>query len=113
MIAAVSLTTVACKNIPYRIDVDQGNIVDAKTLSRLQPGMTKVEVQRILGSSLLTDIFHSNRWDYVQYFQSGKDKTVQEGKVSLFFTNGLLTQLKAEELVEIKSEDVPYSILKQ
>jgi outer membrane protein assembly factor BamE len=45
---------------PYRIDIVQGNVV-----TKEQPGMTRDQVRDILGSPMLTDIFHANRWDYV------------------------------------------------
>lgn len=107
----VLLTVTGCQWATYRIDVDQGNIIDKKTLSKLQLGMSKEEVQQAIGSSLLTDMFHSDRWDYVQYYKNGRTQDVQEGKVSLFFTNGLLSNIQAEELVELKTEDLPYSTL--
>ncbi len=113
LLTAVSLTVVACHTIPYRIDIDQGNVITPQAVAKLQPGMTKQEVQRTLGSSLLTDIFHSNRWDYVQYYTSAKTGKRQESKVSLFFTSGLLTKVKAEEIAEIKTNDVPYGSLQQ
>lgn len=113
LLVAVSFAAVGCNWATYRIDVDQGNIIDKQALSKLQVGMTKEEVKRTLGSSLLTDVFHSNRWDYVQYYKSGRTQKVQEGRVSLFFTNGLLSNIKVDEMVEIEAENVPYSNLSE
>lgn len=51
--------------LPYRIEVVQGNVVSSEQLARVAPGMSRVQVREILGTPLLTDMFHANRWDYV------------------------------------------------
>ena len=50
---------------PYRMEIVQGNVLTKELVSRVKPGMTRVQVRDMLGSPLLTDIFHDNRWDYV------------------------------------------------
>lgn len=50
---------------PYRLEVVQGNVVTQEQAALVKPGMTRNQVRDILGSPLLTDIFHSDRWDYV------------------------------------------------
>ncbi len=50
---------------PYKPDVIQGNVVTTEQLTQVKPGMTKVQVKEILGSPLITDPFHADRWDYV------------------------------------------------
>jgi outer membrane protein assembly factor BamE len=49
---------------PYRLEVVQGNVVTQEQVALVKPGMTRTEVRDILGSPLLTDIFHADRWDY-------------------------------------------------
>jgi outer membrane protein assembly factor BamE len=50
---------------PYKPDVIQGNVVTTEQITRVTPGMTRVQVKEILGSPLITDPFHADRWDYV------------------------------------------------
>ncbi len=50
---------------PYRVEVVQGNVVTQEQAAALQPGMTREQVRDVLGSPLLTDVFHADRWDYV------------------------------------------------
>jgi len=50
---------------PYRIEVVQGNVVTQEQIARVQPGLTRAQVRDIMGSPLLTDPFHADRWDYV------------------------------------------------
>jgi outer membrane protein assembly factor BamE len=50
---------------PYRIEIVQGNVVTKEQLALIRPGMNRVQVRDALGSPLLTDVFHADRWDYV------------------------------------------------
>ncbi|MES2182255.1 MAG: outer membrane protein assembly factor BamE, partial [Pseudomonadota bacterium] len=50
---------------PYKLDVQQGNVVTSKMLLQLRPGMTKSQVRFIMGTPLIQDSFHDKRWDYV------------------------------------------------
>ncbi|HXZ48178.1 MAG TPA: outer membrane protein assembly factor BamE [Usitatibacter sp.] len=54
----------------HKIDVEQGNYVTQDQVDQLKPGMTKAQVKQVLGTPLLTDIFHDDRWDY--YFDNAK-----------------------------------------
>ena len=98
VIAASMLLLAACGPFVYRIDVQQGNVVTQEAVSQLKPGMTKAEVRQVLGTPLLTDVFHANRWDY--YFSHSKGGRSRERQVlSLFF--------KDEKLVEIAGDVKP------
>lgn len=77
---------------PYRIDVNQGNYVTQEMVARLKPGMTRDEVRFILGSPLISDIFHADRWDYVYRFQAGKGET-QQRRLTLYFVDGKLARV--------------------
>jgi outer membrane protein assembly factor BamE len=50
---------------PYRVEVVQGNVVTKEQIDAVKPGLTRTQVRDILGSPLLTDVFHADRWDYV------------------------------------------------
>lgn len=111
----LSLATIltACSGIPYRIDVDQGNIIDQQSLSRLRVGMNKKQVQQTLGSTLLQDLFHKNRWDYIHRYKAGKTQDIQESKVTLYFTNNLLSQIEKSGYKTIEAVPLPYSVKPQ
>lgn len=53
---------------PYRQNIPQGNYVDQQMLSQVKPGMSRDQVRFALGSPLLADVFHPERWDYVFRF---------------------------------------------
>ncbi len=50
---------------PYRVEVVQGNVITSEQVALAKPGMTRAQVRDVLGSPLLTDPFHADRWDYV------------------------------------------------
>ncbi len=70
----------------YTIDVQQGNYVAQDVAAKLNVGMTKAEVRQLLGTPLLIDPFHNNRWDY--FFSSVKaGKAANRTRLSVFFEN--------------------------
>lgn len=78
-----------CSSVPrivneYKIDVQQGNVLTQEMVSQLKPGLTKDQVRFILGTPVLADVFHANRWDYVYRLQKGSG-TVEVRKFTAFF----------------------------
>ncbi|RFU45803.1 outer membrane protein assembly factor BamE [Paraburkholderia sp. DHOC27] len=63
---------------PYRITVVQGNFVSAEAAAQMQAGMSRDQVRQLLGTPLLADMFHADRWDYVFYFKRGNTSVVQQ-----------------------------------
>lgn len=55
----------------YKVDIQQGNVIEQDMLDRLKPGMNKNQVKFILGTPVIVDPFHNNRWEYVYSFQEG------------------------------------------
>jgi outer membrane protein assembly factor BamE len=68
----------------YKIDVQQGNIVSQDMVDLLQPGMTRSQARFVMGTALITDTFHPERWDYVYTLQPGGGTRLQEGQTLLF-----------------------------
>lgn len=110
-----SLTLASCStilnNLPgvYTLEIQQGNIVDQNMINQLKPNMDKRQVLYIMGSPMLTDFFHKNRWDYVYSVKpSGEDAV--EKKVFLVFKEvdgmeklaGLLGDFKPSNLPVLK-----------
>ena len=54
--------------LPYKIDIQQGNVVTEEMVEKLKPGMSRSQVRFVLGTPLITDVFHADRWDYFYYF---------------------------------------------
>jgi outer membrane protein assembly factor BamE len=82
---------------PYKIDIVQGNFVSSEQLAALKEGMTRGQVKNILGTPLLTDIFHADRWDYVFTFKR-QGVEPQARKVTVFFKADAMTRVEADPL---------------
>ncbi len=76
----------ACNSFnPYKIDVQQGNVLTQEMVAQLKPGQTREQVRYILGTPLLTDIFHQQRWDYVYSYRKGRSGEVETRQFSVYF----------------------------
>ena len=90
-LAVVALCTLsACSTVPrivneYRIDVQQGNVLSQEMVSQLRPGLTKDQVRFILGTPVLMDMFHANRWDYFYWLKKGNTGEVETRRFTVFF----------------------------
>jgi outer membrane protein assembly factor BamE len=82
---------------PYRIDIQQGNFVSKEMLAQVKEGMTREQVRFALGTPLLTDLFHDDRWDYVFRLQKGNGE-VTTSRVSAFFNGNLLARIDGGNL---------------
>ncbi len=98
-----SFFLVACSNDPvvnrlpfvYRIDIQQGNVIDQEMVDRLRLGMTKRQAQFVLGAPMLVDPFHADRWDYVYLFRPGSESRgdARRERISLFFEEDRLVKI--------------------
>jgi outer membrane protein assembly factor BamE len=80
----------------YTMEVQQGNYLTQEMVSQLQAGMTRDQVRFVLGTPLLTDIFHDNRWDYVYRRQRANSREVEERRLSVFFENDRLVRVEGD-----------------
>ncbi|MGA9665191.1 MAG: outer membrane protein assembly factor BamE [Gallionella sp.] len=77
---------------PYKMDIRQGNFVTPDMRAKLQLGMTKAQVRYVLGTPLLNDIFHANRWDYAYRFEH-KGKVVDAQNLTIYFDGDKLVRI--------------------
>jgi outer membrane protein assembly factor BamE len=80
---------------PYKIDIQQGNFITQDMVAQLKPGLTKEQVRSILGTPLLTDIFHADRWDYPYWHENQAGKREQR-RLTVFFDDGKLARLDGD-----------------
>jgi outer membrane protein assembly factor BamE len=79
----------------YKIDVQQGNVVDQDMIAKLKPGMTRAQVRYVLGSPLVVDPFRNDRWDYV-YTLRKAGKLAEQRRVVLFFDGDVLKRIEGD-----------------
>ncbi|MBX9873146.1 MAG: outer membrane protein assembly factor BamE [Burkholderiaceae bacterium] len=82
---------------PYRVPIVQGNVVTREQVAVLRPGMSRIQVRDILGTPLLTSVFHADRWDYVFTLQQ-QGREPQARRVTVYFKGEMLERFEADEL---------------
>ena len=82
---------------PYRIDIVQGNAITKEQAALIKPGLTRLQVRDLLGTPLVADPFHANRWDYI--FTLRRPNTdVQRRSVVVIFEGDVVKSMEAPEL---------------
>jgi outer membrane protein assembly factor BamE len=81
---------------PYRIEIQQGNYLAPDQVALLKTGMTKDQVRNLLGTPLLTDIFHASRWDYVYWREQADGKREQRKLIIYFDADDKLTRYEGD-----------------
>ena len=81
----------------YKIDVEQGNIVDQDMADQLKPGMSRRQVRFILGTPLIEDTFNQDRWDYLYVLRNGTD-VLDEARISVVFEGDTLVTVSGDYL---------------
>ncbi|MCP3908132.1 MAG: outer membrane protein assembly factor BamE [Oceanicoccus sp.] len=105
---AISSLLGACSTLQfpgvYKITVEQGNVITQEIVDQLKPGMSKDQVEYIMGSPLIKDSFNAKRWDYIYNIRRG-DELHKEQRMTIFF--------KADRLDYFTGDFVPTAITEQ
>jgi outer membrane protein assembly factor BamE len=97
LVLALSLLTAACSFFtPYRIEIQQGNFVTQEMVAQLKPGLTRDQVRYVMGTPLVSDIFHEERWDYVFVRQRENSRDVEYRRIAVFFEGGKLKRVDGD-----------------
>ena len=76
----------------YRMDIEQGNRIDSEVISQLELGMSRRQVEFLLGEPAIIDLYHPDTWHYVYYIRLGEDLSEEKRLMSLEFDNDLLAR---------------------
>jgi outer membrane protein assembly factor BamE len=79
----------------YKIDVQQGNSIEQPMVNRLEPGMSKSQAQFIMGTPMLIDVFHQDRWDFYYSLHRGNDELDQK-QITLIFEDNRLVRTEGD-----------------
>ena len=96
-LAAIVLAAVAVSGCVYRMDVQQGNLLDAEQVDQVEVGMTRSQVRFLLGTPMVIDCFDADRWDYVYSLRRGHEREVQKRHLVVWFDGDTVTRV--EELI--------------
>ena len=92
----LSLLTAACV---YRMDIQQGNLLDSEQVEQLEVGMTRSQVRFLLGTPMVIDSFNPDRWDYVYRLQRGHERKIGKHHLVVWFESDKVTRI--EELIPV------------
>lgn len=81
----------------YKINVEQGNIIDQEMADQLKPGMSRRQVRFIMGTPLVEDTFNQNRWDYVYVKRNGRN-VLSESRMTVIFEGDSLLSVEGDYL---------------
>jgi outer membrane protein assembly factor BamE len=101
LLAASLLFLGACETGPlqfpgvYKIAIPQGNVITQDMVDQLRPGMTKRQVSFVMGTPLVRDPFHQDRWDFIYSFQPGGGERGQE-RITVFFADDALVSFTGD-----------------
>src|SRR5260370_14639018 len=96
---ALALLASALSGCVYRMNIQQGNFLEGKTVDQLQVGMTRSQVRYLLGTPLVPDLFDKDRWDYLYYFQRGRLRRPVQRHVIVYF--------KEDKVAGFERDNVP------
>ena len=82
---------------PYKMDIVQGNVVTKEQFALIKPGMSRAQVRDVMGTALLTSVFHAERWDYIFTLKSQSAKN-QQRKVAVYFKGDAVVRTEGDEL---------------
>lgn len=80
---------------PHRVEIQQGNLVTQEAISKLKPGMTPSQVRFVLGTPLVVDPFHKDRWDYAYMLKKGGE-VVEQRRITVLFENDKLVRIDGD-----------------
>ncbi len=84
----------------YRIDIQQGNLLEEDLVEQVEVGMTRSQVQFLLGSPMVQDSFHQNRWDYTYYLQQGRSREIERRWLVVYFEGDRVVRLDLDAPLE-------------
>jgi outer membrane protein assembly factor BamE len=84
----------------YKLDTQQGNLLDAEQVDAVEVGMTRSQVRFLLGTPMVADPFSLDRWDYMYYFRAGKGGDTRRSHVVVFFDGDTVSQIQRPESLQ-------------
>lgn len=100
LIFALPFLTAGCSFAPsltpYRMEIQQGNYITQEMVAQLKPGLTRDQVRFVLGTPLVSDIFHEGRWDYVFLRQRANSREKEFRRIAVFFEDGKLQRVEGD-----------------
>ena len=103
LIALAAIVSAALGACVYRIDIQQGNLLEEDTIDQVEVGMSRSAVEFLLGTPMVADSFHQGRWDYPYYLRRGRSREVVRRWVIVYFENDRVARIERDVTLEPSS----------
>jgi len=90
---------------PYKMEIRQGNYISPEMRKKIKVGMSRQQVISVLGSPLVSDVFHANRWDYIYRFED-KGKLVEQQHLTLYFDGDFVKRIEDSQTADSQPANV-------
>jgi outer membrane protein assembly factor BamE len=107
-LAVLALLALVLGGCVYRINIYQGNFLEAKNVDQLNVGMTRSQVRYLLGTPMVADAFNPDRWDYYYFFADGKTRHQEKRHFIVYFADDKVVRVE-KPLGEFKDLPRPAS----
>jgi outer membrane protein assembly factor BamE len=97
----VTLISILILSCVYRVDVQQGNLLETKDIETVQIGMTRSQVRFLLGTPVVEDPFHHDRWDYIYYFRQGRRRDADRSWLIVYFEADRVKKIDYDVPIEL------------
>jgi len=106
LVLCAALLMGGCLKI-YSPEVQQGNIVNQEMVDKLKPGMTRSQVRFVLGTPLVTDPFHADRWDYVYFYKKSATADPERRRLTVIFEGDALARMEGDVVTDTAATQTP------
>jgi outer membrane protein assembly factor BamE len=100
----VAVTALALSACVYRLDTQQGNLLDTEQVEQVEVGMTRSQVRFVLGTPMVADIFNQARWDYVFWQRQGRTGRVQTAHVTVWFDGDVVERIERPSTIPASTD---------
>ena len=97
IIAIALISLAAASGCVYRQNIAQGNIIKQEDLDQVEMGMTRNQIRFLLGTPMIDDPFHKDRWDYVYFLKIGRKDATFKRWVSVIFEDDLVSEIREDQ----------------
>ena len=93
----LSLTIFLATGCVHRVTIPQGNFLEEDAIEQVETGMTRAQVRYLLGTPMVADLFHGDRWDYVYYIKFPKLRKIETQRISIFFDGDSVARIERDD----------------
>jgi outer membrane protein assembly factor BamE len=94
-LGSTALILSACVNFPYQAPTQQGNLIEQERVDLIREGMSRADIENTVGSPLLKDVFHQDRWDYIYTLQK-HFQTAEQRRITIWFVNDKAVKIERD-----------------